>query len=183
MEVSLFLTDLKSNIICSFMLIFEANAFILIHFTSHQSSINSNGTVFMEYYWIYLEVLGLHWTDSYLLCVKMKLVSLISRLFSAWSEQVNTLKSESDHIISQPKIYQRPPVAHEMKLANVADKNTHYFFPWFLKPYPYFSSLSNFLYLMSLCLGVLEKAVFSSKNVFLFFPYIPAHTRHSSILS
>lgn len=39
MEVSLLLTDLKSNIIYSLMLIFEANAFILIHFTSRQSSI------------------------------------------------------------------------------------------------------------------------------------------------
>lgn len=38
-EVSLLLTDLKSNIIYSLMLIFEANAFILIHFTSRQSSI------------------------------------------------------------------------------------------------------------------------------------------------
>ena len=120
----------------------------------------------------------------------MNLVSLISRLFSAWSEQMNTLKSESDHIISQPEIHQRPPVAHEMKpkLGNVAEKNIHcffffFFFPWFLKPYPYFSSLSKFLYFMSLCLGILEKAIFSSRNVFLLFPYIPAHIWHSSILS
>ena len=63
----------------------------------------------------------------------MNLVSLISRLFSAWSEQMNTLKSESDHIISQPEIHQRPPVAHEMKpkLGNVAEKNIHCFVLFF----------------------------------------------------
>lgn len=39
----------------------------------------------------------------------MKLVSLISRLFSARSEQVNTLKSEWDHNLFQLKIFPGPP--------------------------------------------------------------------------
>ena len=60
----------------------------------------------------------------------MKLVSLISRLLSAQWEQVKTLKSETDHAIFQPKVFQGFPMAYKMKptLWNMAEKNLHCIF-------------------------------------------------------
>lgn len=57
--------------------------------------------------------------------VKIKLVSLISKLFSAQSEQVNIPRPKSDHSLFRPQIRQEPPVTCAMKpsLRNQAEKD------------------------------------------------------------
>ena len=60
----------------------------------------------------------------------MNLVSLIPKLFSAQSEQVNGLKSKSDHIIFQPRIIQGPRMTYRIKprLWNMAEEGSSLFF-------------------------------------------------------